>query len=76
MGGGNACKSKNARERKVAQGSAGGKSQLKQNAAAQTIVCSVCKQSFMCTTNAAQLEQHATSKHPKSTPKECFPDKL
>ncbi|KAK2957435.1 hypothetical protein BLNAU_7591 [Blattamonas nauphoetae] len=76
MGGGNGCKSQKSRERNAAKVQTGGKSQLKQNQAAQTIVCSVCKQSFMCTTNAAQLEQHATSKHPKSTPKECFPDKL
>eukprot|EP00448_Togula_jolla_P001594 CAMPEP_0170604384 /NCGR_PEP_ID=MMETSP0224-20130122/19393_1 /TAXON_ID=285029 /ORGANISM="Togula jolla, Strain CCCM 725" /LENGTH=80 /DNA_ID=CAMNT_0010929281 /DNA_START=78 /DNA_END=320 /DNA_ORIENTATION=- len=50
-----------------------GNSQLKQNAAAQTLVCNICKQTFMCT-QKKMLPLHQESKHPKNTFAECFPD--
>jgi len=50
-----------------------GKSQQSQNAAAMSLVCTQCMQSFMCT-QRKMAEQHAESKHPKSTFGECFPN--
>ncbi|KAJ7225741.1 At2g23090 like protein [Mycena pura] len=48
------------------------KSQAKVNEAARSIVCATCKQSFLVTTRAPALEQHAQSRHEK-TMAQCFP---
>ncbi|KAJ1883136.1 hypothetical protein LPJ57_000381 [Coemansia sp. RSA 486] len=68
---GNGAKAQQKRER---NGKAAGKepnSQLKVNAAAKTIKCSVCYSDFLCTSRAKQLEEHATNKHGK-TMNDCF----
>ncbi|OSX81553.1 hypothetical protein BU14_0014s0102 [Porphyra umbilicalis] len=74
MGGGNGAKSKTKRERNATKPAKGGNtSQLGANLKAMSIICTVCKQSFMCTMAEASLRQHAESKHPKSTFELCFP---
>lgn len=68
-------KSKTARDRKAKEAASAAKgSQLKANSAAQTIVCNVCRTTFLCTSKAAGLKQHAEGKHPKKNLKECFPN--
>jgi hypothetical protein len=52
---------------------AGGKSQLSENAKAMTIVCQICRQSFLCNMTAAKLKEHSDSRHPKQAFAECFP---
>lgn len=49
-----------------------GNSTSKQNVL--TIICSICRQSFMCTVNKTTLQQHVDSKHEKSTFADCFPN--
>ena len=63
-------------------------SQLAANAKALSVLCSICRQSFMCmcttrthteltirigTQSRAQLQVHVDAKHPKSTFEACFP---
>lgn len=48
-------------------------SQLKQNAAAQSIQCKVCMATFICTTAEVKLKEHADNKHPKNDFYQCFP---
>ncbi|KDD74926.1 hypothetical protein H632_c983p0 [Helicosporidium sp. ATCC 50920] len=74
MGGGNAQKTAMARAKKLekaAKGSAG--SQLKSNAAANNIVCQICRSTFICTSTVVKLKEHADNKHPKNKFEECFP---
>ncbi|KHG21316.1 hypothetical protein F383_02340 [Gossypium arboreum] len=67
MGGGNAQKSKTARERNLEKAKAGAKgSQLESNKKAMSIQCKVCMQEFMCTTSEVKCREHAEAKHPKS----------
>ncbi|KAK9823401.1 hypothetical protein WJX72_002500 [[Myrmecia] bisecta] len=75
MGGGNGQKSATARARKQAEAAkaAKGGSQLKHNAAAQSIICATCRQTFLCNSTAAKLKEHSDSKHPKQTFEQCFP---
>ncbi|EFN54259.1 hypothetical protein CHLNCDRAFT_135809 [Chlorella variabilis] len=75
MGGGNAQKSATARQRKAEKDKklAGGKSQLADNAKALSIVCQICRQSFMCNMTPAKLKEHSDSRHPKQKFEECFP---
>ncbi|KUJ24200.1 DUF1909-domain-containing protein [Mollisia scopiformis] len=47
------------------------KSQLKVNEQAKDIQCQVCKSTFLKTTRAPALTEHATNKHSK-TLEECF----
>ena len=47
-------------------------SQLKVNAAAQTIVCKMCRQTFMCTASDKELHEHAENRHPKADFSACF----
>ena len=49
-------------------------SQLKNNAASQTLVCQVCRSTFICTSTEAKLKEHTTSKHAKHTFEQCFPE--
>ncbi|WWC69293.1 uncharacterized protein I206_103231 [Kwoniella pini CBS 10737] len=51
----------------------GASSQLKTNAAAQTIQCDTCKATFQGTSKQPMLQLHVDSKHPKSDFKTCFP---
>jgi len=74
MGGGNA--QKTAMARKKAQekmGKAGKGSQLKDNAAAQSIQCKVCLATFIVTTAEVKLKEHSDNKHPKHDFYQCFP---
>ncbi|KAK9810679.1 hypothetical protein WJX73_009762 [Symbiochloris irregularis] len=74
MGGGNAQKSATARTRAQEKARKAGKgSQLQKNAAAQNIVCQICRSSFLCTSSEAKLKEHVESKHDKKTLQDCFP---
>ncbi|KAI1378798.1 DUF1909-domain-containing protein [Hypoxylon crocopeplum] len=57
---------RNAKDNKVA------KSQLKTNIKAMDIQCQICRSTFLKTTRAPQLNEHAANKHSKSIA-ECFP---
>ncbi|KAB5593009.1 Zf-met2 domain-containing protein [Ceratobasidium theobromae] len=48
--------------------------QLKVNEAAKTIICEVCKQTFLTTTRYPALAQHAENKHASKTVGDCFPN--
>jgi hypothetical protein len=75
MGGGNAQKSAIARAKNLekAKKAGGGQSQLASNAKASSILCNICKQSFICTAKGAVLQAHVDSKHAKLSIAECFP---
>jgi len=49
------------------------KSQLKVNEQAKDIQCNICKSTFLKTTRAPALTEHATNKHSK-TLEDCFPN--
>ncbi|KAH6711628.1 At2g23090 like protein [Leptodontidium sp. 2 PMI_412] len=49
------------------------KSQLKVNEKAMDIQCVICKSTFLKTTRAPALTEHATNKHSK-TLADCFPN--
>ncbi|PSC69625.1 small conserved [Micractinium conductrix] len=76
MGGGNAQKTAMARAKaqEKAKGASGGKSQLKDNAKALSIVCNICRQSFLCNMTEAKLKEHSDSRHAKNTFADCFPN--
>jgi len=65
-GNGNRAKQKRERNQKKTDQDKGGKSQLKTNELAKTIVCKVCRQTFMCTTKEAELKLHQENKHEKN----------
>ncbi|KAH7921960.1 DUF1909-domain-containing protein [Leucogyrophana mollusca] len=70
---GNGAKAAQKRERNAAKGdSKGPTSRTKVNEAAKNIVCQTCRQTFLLTTRAPALEEHAQNKHSK-TLAECFP---
>lgn len=70
---GNGNRAKQRRERNQAQAKSNQpKSQLKANAAAQTLICKICKQSFMCVSSVGLLTEHQEAKHPKLTYLDCF----
>ena len=48
-------------------------SQAKANASAQTIICQVCRSTFVCTSSRASLTDHSSNKHAKHTFEQCFP---
>ncbi|KAI0768508.1 At2g23090 like protein, partial [Trametes elegans] len=60
------------RERNAAKAGSNAKSQIKTNQAAMNIICQTCRQTFLLTTRAPALEEHAKNKHGKSMA-ECFP---
>ncbi|KAI0009430.1 DUF1909-domain-containing protein [Xylariaceae sp. FL0662B] len=68
---GNGAKAQQKRERNQ-KDSKVAKSQLKTNVKAMDIQCDICKSTFLKTTRAPQLNEHAQNKHNKSI-KECFP---
>ncbi|PCH33431.1 DUF1909-domain-containing protein [Wolfiporia cocos MD-104 SS10] len=69
---GNGAKAQQKRERNAAKAGGTAKSQTKTNQAALNITCQTCRQSFLLTTRAPALEEHARNKHNK-TMAECFP---
>jgi transcription elongation factor Elf1 len=73
MGRTNAARSQQKRERNAQKKKGTGKSQLKSNEKAQTVMCSICRQSFQCNAAEKLLRQHQENKHPKSKYEECFP---
>ncbi|KAI9899107.1 hypothetical protein N3K66_005568 [Trichothecium roseum] len=70
MGNGNRAQQK--RERNAKDNTKVAKSQLKTNAQACDIICQTCRSTFLKTTKAPALTEHATNKHNK-TIEECFP---
>ncbi|KAI0042671.1 DUF1909-domain-containing protein [Auriscalpium vulgare] len=71
---GNGAKAQQKRERNAEKSAGkGAKSQSKVNEAAKNIICMTCRQSFLLTTRAPALEEHAQNKHSK-TMAECFPN--
>ncbi|RAL50571.1 hypothetical protein DM860_014513 [Cuscuta australis] len=73
MGGGNAQKSKTARERNLEKNKAAKGSQLQSNKKAMTIQCKTCVQTFICTTTEVKCREHAEARHPKLEAEDCFP---
>ncbi|KAH9921962.1 At2g23090 like protein [Epithele typhae] len=69
---GNGAKAAQKRERNAAKAGGTAKSQTKANEAAKNIICTVCRQTFLLTTRAPALEEHASNKHSKSMA-DCFP---
>ena len=61
-----------AKSQKKLQESNGASSQLKANEKNMTILCKICRQTFFCTTNESQLQEHVNLKHPKSAYDACF----
>ena len=49
-------------------------SQLKNNAASQSIICQVCRSTFICTSTELKLKEHQSNKHDKHTFEQCFPN--
>ncbi|KAH8761183.1 At2g23090 like protein [Diaporthe sp. PMI_573] len=73
MGGGNGAKSAQKRERALKNAGKEAKSQLKVNETAKDIQCKVCFSTFLKTSRAPALTEHAANKHSKSLT-ECFPN--
>lgn len=77
MGGGNGQKSATARaknQEKQAKIAKGGTSQLKVNNSAQSIICMICRSTFLCTSSKSKLDEHIDGKHVgKATFEQCFP---
>ncbi|EKM48002.1 uncharacterized protein PHACADRAFT_266604 [Phanerochaete carnosa HHB-10118-sp] len=69
---GNGARAQQKRERNQAKTASTAKSQTKVNEAAKNIMCQTCRQTFLLTTRAPALEEHAQNKHSK-TMAECFP---
>ncbi|KAL4920720.1 At2g23090 like protein [Aspergillus aurantiobrunneus] len=69
---GNGAKAASKRERNAKDTKGSGKSQLKTNEAAKDIQCVVCRATFLKTTRAPALTEHAANKHSK-TLQDCFP---
>lgn len=68
---GNGAKAQQKRDRNQKDGKVA-KSQLKVNKQACDIQCQICKSTFLKTTKAPALTEHAANKHSK-TLEECFP---
>ncbi|KAJ3014989.1 hypothetical protein HKX48_004832 [Thoreauomyces humboldtii] len=62
-----------ARAKNAAKAGGTAKSQTKQNEAAKTTICSVCRQTFLMTIRQKALEEHVTNKHVGKDFKTCFP---
>ncbi|ORY05765.1 DUF1909-domain-containing protein [Basidiobolus meristosporus CBS 931.73] len=78
MGNGQKAQQKRERNAKMAKANTN-TSQLKANAAAKSIICQTCRQTFLCTVREKaftfsflSLAEHAENKHSKTTA-ECFP---
>ncbi|EXF76382.1 hypothetical protein CaCOL14_008963 [Colletotrichum acutatum] len=68
---GNGAKAQQKRDRNAKDAKPKG-SQLKVNAAAKDIQCQICKSTFLKTTKAPALTEHAENKHSKGLA-DCFP---
>ncbi|RKP18244.1 DUF1909-domain-containing protein [Rozella allomycis CSF55] len=68
---GNGQKAQMKREKNSKLNNGAGKSQLKSNQNAKSIICKICRSTFLCTANITQLSDHATNKHNKQV-SECF----
>ncbi|CAJ2499974.1 Uu.00g028270.m01.CDS01 [Anthostomella pinea] len=68
---GNGAKAQQKRERNAKDGKVA-KSQLKSNVQAMDIQCKICFSTFLKTTRAPQLTEHAQNKHGKPLT-DCFP---
>ncbi|ELR06169.1 hypothetical protein VC83_01299 [Pseudogymnoascus destructans] len=73
MGGGNGAKAASKRERAAKDAKPAAKSQKKVNERAMDVQCNICKATFLKTSRAPALTEHATNKHSKTLP-ECFPN--
>ncbi|KAJ9057736.1 hypothetical protein DSO57_1019813 [Entomophthora muscae] len=60
------------RDRQLKEAGKQPKSQLKVNEQAKNIICAVCRSTFLCTSRAKALTEHAENKHSK-TLEQCFP---
>ncbi|KAJ2721299.1 hypothetical protein GGI07_004079 [Coemansia sp. Benny D115] len=69
---GNGAKAQMKRERNGKNAPKAANSQLKANLAAENIKCVVCYNTFLCTSRAKQLQEHAENKHSKNL-NDCFP---
>ncbi|KXJ91243.1 hypothetical protein Micbo1qcDRAFT_162877 [Microdochium bolleyi] len=69
---GNGAKAAQKRDRNAKDAKGAAKSQLKTNEKAMDIQCQICKSTFLKTTRAPQLTEHAANKHSK-TIADCFP---
>lgn len=66
-------KAKMRRERQAAKASSSeAHSQLKANEASKTIMCKICRQSFMSVSSVSLLREHQEAKHSKFKYEECF----
>ncbi|EDP47082.1 hypothetical protein AFUB_100770 [Aspergillus fumigatus A1163] len=72
MSGSQGAKAASKRERKAKDTKSTATSQLKANEAAKDIICLTCRQTFLKTTRAPALTEHASNKHNK-TLQDCFP---
>ncbi|KAL7926791.1 At2g23090 like protein [Trichoderma austrokoningii] len=70
---GNGAKAQQKRDRNAAKTGGVAKSQLKVNEQAKDIMCMVCRSTFLKTTKAPALTEHAQNKHSK-TIDDCFPN--
>ncbi|KAF2019778.1 DUF1909-domain-containing protein [Aaosphaeria arxii CBS 175.79] len=68
---GNGAKAQQKRDRAKEKGPKEAKSQLKSNAAAMSIKCKICFQSFQSTISRKMLSDHASNKHTKNF-EDCF----
>ncbi|KAJ1973208.1 hypothetical protein H4R35_004234 [Dimargaris xerosporica] len=69
---GNGQKAQHKRERLLKNAGKAKGSQLKQNEAAKTFMCTICRQTFLQTIRPKALAEHAENKHSK-TLNDCFP---
>ncbi|KAJ5376580.1 hypothetical protein N7509_013466 [Penicillium cosmopolitanum] len=69
---GNGARAQQKRERNATAGKTAAKSQTKSNEKAMSIICQVCRQTFLQTTKAPALLEHAENKHKKGLA-DCFP---
>jgi len=72
-GNGNRAKMKRERNAKKNEQKGGAsKSQLKANEAAKSVLCNVCRQTWMKTVSPTELKQHHEAKHSKLPYDQCF----
>ncbi|PVU89548.1 hypothetical protein BB559_005054 [Furculomyces boomerangus] len=69
---GNGAKAQTRRDRNAKDKASKAGSQLKVNQQAKNIVCTVCRSTFLCTSRAKSLAEHAENKHNKKL-EDCFP---
>ncbi|KAI8803104.1 At2g23090 like protein [Cladochytrium replicatum] len=70
---GNGQKANMRREKNAEKAGKPAKSQLKTNEAAKSVMCTICRQTFLSTVREKSLQEHLDSKHADKTIKDCFP---